>query len=81
MTTLEVDVGELEAKKVEFTCGELVVTLADGRKITTPLDWHPRLKAATAKERANFEIMPMCIHWPDLDEDLSVAGMLKGRRA
>ena len=65
--------------KIEFTMGDLVVTLADGRKIATPLDWYPRLKAATAKQRANFEIMPMGIHWPDLDEDLSIAGMLKGQ--
>jgi hypothetical protein len=81
MTTLEIDVGDLKAREVEFTKYELVVTLADGRKIATPLEWYPRLKAATAKERANFEIMPMGIHWPDLDEDLSIAGMLKGQRS
>jgi hypothetical protein len=40
----------------------------------------PALKNASAKQRANFEIMPMGIHWPDFDEDLSIAGMLKGRR-
>ncbi len=57
------------------------MTHADGCKIATPLDWYPRLKGASAKERANFEIMPMGIHWPDLDEDLGIAGMLKGRRA
>lgn len=54
------------------------MTLTDGRKIVTPLDWYPRLKTATAKQRASFEIMPM--HWPDLDEDLGIAGMLRGRR-
>jgi hypothetical protein len=57
-----------------------VVTLTGGRKIVTPLDWYPRLKTAMAKQRANFEIMPMGIHWPDLDEDLGIAGMLRGRR-
>jgi hypothetical protein len=66
--------------RVEFTKTELVVTLADGRKIATPLEWYTRLKSATAKQRARFEIMPMGIHWPDLDEDLSIAGMLKGHR-
>jgi hypothetical protein len=81
MTTLEIDVGDLQASSVEFTKDELVVTLADGRRIATPLDWYPRLKGATAKQRANFEIMPMGIHWPDLDEDLGIAGMLKGRRS
>jgi hypothetical protein len=80
MPILEIDVGDLRADAVEFSATELVVTLADGRKITTPLDWYPRLKRASAQQRANFEIMPMGIHWPDLDEDLSVAGMLKGRR-
>jgi hypothetical protein len=66
--------------RIEITRTWLVVTLTDGRKIATPLDWYPRLKAASARQRANFEIMPMGIHWPDLDEDLSIAGMLKGQR-
>lgn len=77
---MEIEVGDLEARKVEFTKGELVVTLADDRKIATPLEWYPRLKRASAKQRANYEIMPMGIHWPDLDEDLSIAGMLSGQR-
>ena len=81
MITLEIDVGDLRPRSVEFTASELVVTLSDGRKITTPLDWYPRLQAASAAQRANYEIMPMGIHWPDLDEDLGIAGMLKGRRA
>ncbi len=81
MSTLEIDVGDLRPVSVEFTAGELAVTLADGRKIVTPLDWYPRLQRASAAERANYEIMPMGIHWPDLDEDLGIAGMLKGRRA
>jgi hypothetical protein len=81
MSTLEIDVGDLRPRSVEFTASELVVTLIDGRKITTPLDWYPRLKSATPSERANFELMPMGVHWPDLDEDLGIAGMLRGRRA
>jgi len=80
MRTLEIDVGDLRPRSVEFTADDLVVTLADGRKITTPLDWYPRLKRASSKERASFEIMPMGIHWPELDEDLGIAGMLRGRR-
>ena len=81
MSTLEIDVGDLRARAVEFTATELVVTLVDGRRIATPLDWYPRLKKASSAERMNYEIMPMGIHWPGLDEDLSIAGMLKGRRA
>lgn len=81
MSTLEIEVGDLQPRSVEFTASELVVTLADGRRIATPIDWYPRLKSATAAQRQKFELMPMGIHWPDLDEDLGIAGMLKGRRS
>jgi len=81
MSTLEIEVGDLRASSVAFTATDLVVTLADGRKIATPLDWYPRLKTASASQRANYEIMTLGIHWPEIDEDLSVAGMLKGQRA
>jgi hypothetical protein len=80
MPILEIDVGGLQGTAVEFTKNELVVTLADGPRIVTPLDWYPRLRVATAKQRANFEIMPLGIHWPHLDEDPDVVGMLKGQR-
>ena len=73
--------GDLRPASVEFTATELVVTLADGRKIATPLDWYPRLQRASAAERENYELSPLGIHWPDIDEDLSVAGMLTGQRA
>src|SRR4030095_12170360 len=79
MSTLEIDFGALRPRSVEFTATELVVTLVDGRRIATPLDWYPRLKAATDQQRANFEIMTMGIHWPDISADLGVVGMLKGR--
>jgi hypothetical protein len=58
---------------------DLVVTLADGRKIATPIDWYPRLKRASSAERANYQIMAMGVHWPDIDEDLGIVGMLKGQ--
>ena len=48
----------------------LSVTLMDDRRIATPLDWYPRLKSASHADRMNYEIMPMGIHWPDIDEDL-----------
>jgi len=80
MSTLELEVGDLKPRAVEFTAGELVVTLIDGRKIVTPLEWYPRLLRASASERDNYEIMSMGIHWSDIDEDLSIAGMLKGQR-
>ncbi len=79
MTTLEIEVDDLRATSVAFTANDLVVTLADGRKIVTPLEWYPRLLHASAQDRGDYEILPMGIHWPRLDEDLSIAGMLKGR--
>ena len=61
----------------------LVVELADGRTMTVPLLWYPRLWYGGEAERSHFEILGdgRYIHWPDLDEDLSVAGMLAGRRS
>jgi Protein of unknown function (DUF2442) len=81
MSTLEIEVGDIRPVSIAFTAEELVVTLADGRKIATPLSWYPRLRDASAAARGHFELMPMGIHWPDLDEDLGIAGMLQGRSA
>ena len=80
MSILEIEITDLRARSVGFEGTELVVTLSDGRRIATPLGWYPRLEKATSEQRENYEIMPLGIHWPDLDEDLSVAGMLKGNR-
>jgi hypothetical protein len=81
MSTLEIAVGDIRPVSVAFTDDELVVTLADGRRIATPLAWYPRLRDAGLTARGQFELMPMGIHWPDLDEDLGIAGMLRGRPA
>lgn len=75
------DDQRIKPRAVKFTASELVVTLINGRKIKTPLEWYSRLQQASNADRANYEVMPMGIHWPSLDEDLSVAGMLKGHRA
>lgn len=81
MRTLEIDVGDIRPVSVAFTADDLVVTLADGRRIATPLAWYPRLRDASDVARGNFELMAMGIHWPELDEDLGIAGMLRGRPA
>jgi selenophosphate synthetase-related protein len=62
---------------------ELIVRLKDGRTVSAPLNWYPRLFNATPEQRANFELMGdgEGIHWPDADEDLSVAGILRGVRS
>ena len=78
---MQIDVGDITPVLVAVTTDELVVTLADGRKIATPLAWYPRLREADAAARGRFELMPMGIHWPELDEDLGIAGMLRGRPA
>jgi len=64
---------------VNVTDDELTVDLADGRTISVPLEWFPRLVHATTKERANSKLSEDGIHWPDLDEDISVEGLLAGR--
>ncbi len=68
------------AREVSISEDELTVLLADGRKIPVPLAWFPRLLHATADQRQNFELLGEGegIHWPDVDEDLSVAGLLRG---
>jgi len=66
--------------EAEVNADEITVHLEDGRSVTTPLEWYPRLAFATAEERQTYEITGRGrgLHWPMLDEDLSVRGMLSG---
>jgi len=66
------------AINVWFDEDRLCVALADGRTISAPLEWFPRLRDATDEQKANWRLIGngVGIHWPDLDEDLSVAGLL-----
>lgn len=68
------------AEDVRVSDDELEVWLTDGRRIAVPLAWYPRLLNATAAERRNWELLGdgEGIHWPDVDEDLSVEGLLRG---
>ena len=68
------------AQHVEINADALIVDLADGRRITVPLAWFPRLLHATEEQRQNWELLGdgEGIHWPEIDEDLSVAGLLAG---
>ena len=59
----------------------LHVRLADGREISTPLWWYPSLLGATQGQRNTVELMYSGIHWPELDEDLSIEGMLRAWKA
>ena len=70
------------AAKVTATDDVLTVALTDGRVISVPLEWYPRLVHATPEERDNIELYGNGnIHWPDLDEDIGVDGLLAGRRS
>lgn len=71
------------ATDVRFEDEQLIVDLRDGRTIGTPLLWYPSLRDATPEQRGNWRLngSGIGIHWPDLDEDLSVEGMLDGRPA
>lgn len=68
-------------KRVEITDDRLIVEFEDGRIISTPLKWHPRLIHATLAERRNVSLGRAGLHWPDLDEDISYRGLLLGRRS
>jgi hypothetical protein len=68
------------ARAVEFTEEMMQVFLADGRIISVPLIWFPTLHAATPEQRASYRIGAggLGLHWPELDEDLSIAGLMAG---
>lgn len=72
---------DVEATAVHVTDDTLSVDLEDGRAVSAPLAWYPRLLNGTPEERANFEIGHFGIHWPDLDEDISIRGLLLGRKS
>jgi len=82
MTTLVPKVGE-KVREVGLTEDTISVDLFDGRTITVPLAWYPRLLHATSEQRANWRIAGAgyVIHWPDIDEDLSTQGLLQGAPA
>ena len=67
-------------KDVHLTDDTLSVDLMDGRTITVPIAWYPRLLHATPRQRARWELCAagFGIHWPDIDEDLSTDGLLRG---
>jgi hypothetical protein len=80
---LQSDITEARAQKVTVTADTLVVDLVDGRSISVPVAWYPRLAHGTLAERAHWRFIGEGegIHWPDLDEDLSIEGLLAGRRS
>jgi hypothetical protein len=69
------------AQQVTVTDDALIVDLVDGRTVSVPVSWYPRLAHGTRAERSNWRLLGRGegTHWPDLDEDISVAGLLAGR--
>ena len=72
---------EVKAINIVVTSHHLTVDLNDGRTISVPLSWYPRLAHATPAEWTKCEIGHFGIHWPALDEDISIKGLLKGSRS
>jgi len=81
MTISEVELLVPDAERVNVTKDTLTVDLSDGRTISVPLAWFPRLQHATTQERKHWRLIGkgQGIHWEDIDEDISVEGLLSGR--
>ena len=82
MSTLVTE-RDVFAESVHFSGDSLTVRLDDGRSLSVPLAWYPRLLNGTEAERKNYELIGdgEGIHWPELDEDISVEGLLAGKRS
>jgi hypothetical protein len=83
MTSSPVEVGKPLAQDVKVTKDTLIVDLADGRTVSVPVNWYPRLAHGTPTEQAEWELIGRGhgIHWPKLDEDIAVEDLLAGRRS
>lgn len=81
MNSSQIEIQVAKAQNVTVTDEALTVDLTDGRTISVPLAWYPRLSYGTTSERNHWELLGdgEGIHWPELDEDLSVEGLLLGR--
>lgn len=81
MSTLTIETEPL-ATDVRVDGTMLSVSLDDGRELSVPIEWFPRLRDASIEARANWRLIGQGegIHWPDIDEDISVLGLLSGRR-
>lgn len=82
MTTLTLET-EPAANQVTVTNEKLIVDLTDGRRLSIPLAWYPRLTHASAEERQNWQLLGdgYAVEWVDLDEHIAIEGLLAGRRS
>ena len=83
MTISTTEAAKVVAISIKISQGRLIVALSDGREIRVPLEWYPRLACGTPRESQHWELIGkgQGIHWPDLDEDISIAGIVAGRRS
>lgn len=83
MNILVNDLQAIKALEVNVTEDTLTVDLDDGRSLSVPLTWYPRLWHGSLEERKNWRLIGdgVGIHWPDLDEDISIEGLILGRRS
>ncbi|OYW43966.1 MAG: hypothetical protein B7Z33_14120 [Sphingomonadales bacterium 12-68-11] len=81
--TISARVTDERVSDVRCTADTLTVDLMDGRTISAPLAWYPRLAHGTPEQRGNWQVSAggYGVHWPDLDEDLSTEGLLRGAPA
>ncbi len=81
MNTLAAEIQTVKGINVVTSDDTLTVELADGRSLSVPIAWYPRLFHGSQQERENWELIGdgEGIHWPDLDEDISVEGLILGR--
>ncbi len=81
MNTLAAEIQTVKAINVVISEDTLTVELADGRSLSVPIAWYPRLLHSSQQEREKWELIGAGegIHWPDLDEDISVEGLILGR--
>jgi Protein of unknown function (DUF2442) len=81
MTVLQIEIEDSRPVEAHCDATHLNVVLADGRKLSAPLWWYSRLAAAAPGARERIELQPMGLHWPHLDEDISIASILRGQKA
>jgi hypothetical protein len=83
MSSSPIDLPHPLAQGFRLAGDAMIVELDDGRTLTVPLAWYPRLAHATVAERGRWKLIGRGegIHWPDLDEDLGIEGLLAGRRS
>ncbi len=82
MISLELETEPI-ASGVSFETGRMIVALADGRSLSIPLEWYPRLQHGTTADRDNWRLLGQgeAIEWPDIDEHVGVSGLVAGRRS